>query len=253
MIEIHEIRTSSAVEKSYLDSMDYVINPYVGCSMGCLYCSARFMRDFTGHQEPWGKFIDVKTNAPQTISAKSCKGKSIFLSPVTDAYLPLERKYKLTRAILEKLIPLQPNLWILTKSDLVLRDIDLLKQFENCRVGFTITTIDDKLRKELEPFTSSVVNKLEALQTLKEAGIGTFVFVGPILPFLTDWKHIVLETKEYSDAYMFENLKISNGIWNDVEKWLEKRHPDLLEGYKRVYFSKNDYWKNLEEQIKAFC
>lgn len=255
MIKIKEIKTSSIITKSNLPDADYVINPYVGCMHSCIYCYARFMKRFTGHTEEWGKFVDVKVNAPDLIPTKTSKykGKLIFLASVTDAYLPLERKYQLTRKILEKLIPLQVNLGMQTKSDLLVRDIDLLKQFKNCEVGLTITTLDDSLREEIEPFTSSVQNRIKALEKLKEAGIKSYVFIGPILPFLTDWKKIILATKHSSDLYMFENLNIRGDIWSSVKKWLNERRPKLLEDYERVYFSKNNYWSKMEEEIKQFC
>ncbi len=172
------------------------------------------MKKFTGHTEDWGKFVDVKINAPDLIPTNTTKyiGKSIFLSSVTDAYLPFEKKYQLTRKILKKLIDLQPNLGIQTKSDLVLRDIDLLKQFKNCEVGFTITTLNDNLRKEIEPFTSSVQNRINALERLKKDGIKSYVFIGPILPFLTNWKEIILKTKHCSNLYMLENLNVKGSI-----------------------------------------
>jgi DNA repair photolyase len=255
MIKIKEIQASSIITKSNLPDADYVINPYVGCVHSCIYCYARFMKRFTGHTEPWGKFIDVKINAPDLIPNKTLKykGKTIFLASVTDAYLPLEIKYQLTRKILEKLISLQPNLGVQTKSDLVVRDIDLLKQFDNCEVGLTITTLDDNLRKEIEPFASSVQNRIETLQKLKEEGIRSYVFIGPILPFLTDWKEIILKTKHCSDLYMFENLNVRGDIWNSVKKWLNEKHPELLEDYEKIYFSKSDYWNKVEEEIKQFC
>jgi len=255
MIKVKEIQASSIITKSNLPDADYVINPYVGCAHSCIYCYARFMKRFTGHTEEWGGFIDVKINAPDLIPLKTekYKGKSIFLSSVTDPYLPLERKYQLTRKILEKLISLQPNLGVQTKSDLILRDIDLLKQFKNCEVGFTITALDDDLRKEIEPFTSPVENRIKALKKIKEAGIKTYVFIGPILPFLTDWKKIILKTKYCSDFYMFEDLNVKGSIWNSVKKWLKEKHPELAEKYERVYFSKSDYWSKIKEEIKQFC
>lgn len=254
-IKIRETRAKSIITRSNLPDADYVINPYVGCMHSCLYCYARFMKRFTGHTEPWGKFVDVKVNAPDLVPAKTLKyrKKSIFLSSVTDPYNPLEKKYQLTRKILEKLIPLQPDLGIQTKSDLVLRDIDLLGQFKNCEVGLTITTLDDNLRKEIEPFASAVQNRIKALRELKEAGIKTYVFIGPILPFFTEWKKIVYSTKESVDLYMFENLNIVGTVWNSVKKWLIEKHRNLLEEYQRIYFTKSDYWDKVEEEIELFC
>lgn len=254
-MKIKEIKAKSIITKSNLPDADFVINPYVGCLHGCIYCYGRFMKRFTGHQEPWGRFLDVKINAPDLIPIKTSryKGKSIFISSVTDPYLPLERKYQLTRKILEKLIPLEPNLAILTKSDLIIRDIDLLKQFKNCEVGLTITTFNDNLRKEIEPFASPVKNRIQALKRLKEAGLKTYVFIGPILPFLSDWKKIILETKKYVDCFMFENLNIVGAVGNLVKKWLQEKHPCLLKQYQDVCFSKSDYWAKMENEIKKFC
>lgn len=139
-MKLNEIKASSIITKSNLPDADYVINPYVGCMHSCIYCYARFMKRFTGHTENWGEFVDAKINASELIPEKTSKykGKSIFLSSVTDPYLSFERKYQLTRKVLKKLISLEPNLGIQTKSDLIVRDIDLLKQFKYCEAGLTI-------------------------------------------------------------------------------------------------------------------
>jgi DNA repair photolyase len=254
-LKIKEIKASLIITKSNLPDADYVINPYTGCMHSCIYCYARFMKRFTGHKEQWGEFIDVKINAPDLIPEKTSKykGKSIFLSSVTDPYLPLERNYQLTRKILEKLIPLQPNVGIQTKSDLILRDIDLLKKFKSCEAGITITALNDDLRKEIEPFTSSAENRIKALKKLHENGIRTYVFIGPILPFLTDWKDIILKTREFADFYMFENLNVFGTVWDSVKIWLKEKHPNLLEKYEDIYFSKGSYWDEVEDEIKKFC
>lgn len=255
MIKVREIKARSIITTSLLPDADFVINPYVGCIHSCFYCYARFMKRFTNHSEPWGKFIDVKINAPELIPTDSNKyiGKSILLSSVTDPYLPLERKLKLTRRILEKLISLKPALGILTKSDLVLRDMDLLKRFKDCEVGLTITTLDDNLRREAEPVAPSIPKRISALKKLEEEGIKTYVFIGPILPYLTDWKQIILATKEYTNSFMFENLNVSGIIWGLVKKWLKEKHPALLKNYELIYFSKSDFWDKMERDIKNFC
>jgi DNA repair photolyase len=255
MTKIREIKAKSIITRSNLPGTDYVINPYTGCIHSCLYCYARFMKRFTGHKEPWGKFIDVKINGPDLVPEGALKyeGKTIFMSSVTDPYNPLEGRYQLTRKILEKLIPLQPDLGIQTKSDLVLRDIDLLKQFKNCQVGMTVTTLDDTLRKEIEPSTSSVQRRINALKKLKEYGINTYIFIGPILPFFTEWKEIVCGTKKFTDSYMFENLNITGAVWSQVKKWLKKKHFDLLREYEHIYFTKDNYWDKVEKEVRKFC
>jgi DNA repair photolyase len=252
---LREITAKSIISKSNLPDSDFVINPYVGCMHSCVYCYARFMKRFTGHKEEWGSFIDVKTNAAELIPkyTEKFKGKSIFMSSVTDPYFPIERKYQLTRKILENLIPLQPNLGMQTKSDLVLRDIDLLKQFRQCEVGLTITTLDDSIRKEVEPFTSPVHDRIKALEKLKESKIRTYVFIGPIFPSITDWKKIIIETRHCADFYMFENLNVKGTIWESVKRWLQEKHPELIPEYERIYFSKSSYWDDVEQEIRRYC
>jgi DNA repair photolyase len=253
--KIKEIRASSIITKSNLPATDYVINPYVGCLHSCIYCYAVFMKRFTNHYEKWGTFIDVKINGPELVpkNTEKYKNKFILLSSVTDAYLPLEKKYQLTRKILHNLIPLEPKLGIQTKSNLVLRDLDLLKQFKDCEVGFTITTLDDNIRKKIEPLASSISQRISALEKLHSEKINTYVFIGPIMPFLTDWKKIILNTKHCVNTFMFENLNVNGIIWNSLRLFLNIYYPELLKEYEKICFTKNNYWKIVEQDIKSFC
>lgn len=276
MIKIREIKVKSVITKSGLD-VDYVINPYVGCLHGCIYCYARFMKRWTRHPEPWGRFLDVKVNAADLIphgsinspqeNAKKYKNKSIFISSVTDAYQPIERKYQLMRGILKKLIPLEPDLSVLTKSDLIVRDIDLIKQFKKCIVGVSLSSSDDKIRKEIEPFTSSVEKRINAVRQLKKAGIKTCIFLSPIFPYLTDWKDIIEKTKSFTNEFWFENLNLYPSLQNNISRWLKNCHPELVKQYKEIYFTKNDHknlvsnknlecfaysWNQVEKEIKEY-
>ena len=164
--------------------MDYCINPYVGCFHGCRYCYATFMKRFTGHTEPWGSFVDIKTNAPEVLhrQLRTAAAGHVLISSVTDPYQPMEEKYKLTRRCLEVLLPHQPSVNVLTKSPLILRDLDLLKQFKAITVGFTVGTDNDEIRRIFEPHAPPVEARIQALKTLFEAGLKTYVFIGPLLP-----------------------------------------------------------------------
>jgi DNA repair photolyase len=252
---IKEVTAKNIITKSNLPSADFVINPYVGCSHACIYCYARFMKRFTNHEEDWGKFVDAKINAAELVPAKLDKyrGKKFFISSVTDPYLHYEKEYKLTRRVLEKLVDIEAQIDIQSKSDLIVRDIDLLKQFKNCKAGMTVTTLDDKVRREVEPYTASVEKRLKALETLHEAEIFTYVFIGPIFPYLTDWKAIIEKTKPFVDEYVFENLNVKGSVWQDIAKWLKQKHPELYEKYMDIYFKKSDYWQLEEAQISTYC
>jgi len=254
-MKIKEIKVKSIIVKSGLPESDYVINPYIGCSHGCIYCYARFMKRFTGHLEKWGSFVDVKINAPDLVPENTDKyrGKSIIIGTVTDPYHPLEMRYKLTRRILQKLIPLEPCLDILTKSDLVVRDIDLIKQFKEHIISISISTLDNRLGKELEPGALPVERKISALEKLHQEGIITALFISPILPGITDWRKIVNKTKPFVKEYWFENLNLYPTIRANIYRFLKKVNPELIEKYKEIYSGKSDYWRKEEIAIRKFC
>lgn len=181
-MQIREIHAKMILSPSKV--YDWTINAYVGCAHGCSYCYARFMKRFSGHQENWGDFVDVKINAPELLAEEIKKKKrgGVWISGVCDAYQPLEKKYQLTRRCLEIL---QANQWpvaIQTKSSLVLKDLDVLKKFSDIEVGFTITTGDEKIRKTFEPHAPLIQDRIDALAKLHAAGIKTYVMIAPLLP-----------------------------------------------------------------------
>lgn len=131
-MKIKEIKSSSYISKSKLPDADYVINPYVGCPHKCIYCYAEFMKRFSGHSgEEWGDFLDVKRCGKAINGTSFCETDTLLFGSVTDAYNPFEKKYRITRNILEQLVTCKARIEILTKSDLVLRDIDIFKKMPN--------------------------------------------------------------------------------------------------------------------------
>ena len=255
MLTIREIKVKSIIVRSNLPDTDFVINLYVGCQHACIYCYARFIKKFTSRAEPWGKFVDVKINAPDLIPRESrkFKNKSVAISSVCDPYQPIERKYKLTRKILEKLIPLQPNLYIVTKSELVARDIDLFKQFKKCIVAISLSILDEKLQTQLEPFSSRAEARIDALKKLHNSGIQTALFISPIFPYLTDWKKIIEKTKNFVAEFWFENLNLYPSIKDKIYEFLKKNKPEIIDKYREIYSIKSDYWNVEEKRIKEFC
>ena len=163
---------------------DYTINPYIGCEHGCTYCYARFMKRFTGHKEHWGEFVDVKINAASLLQHEITRKRvgRVWVSGMCDAYQPIEKKYELTRRCLEILLEQCWPVTIQTKSPLVSRDIELLKQFKDVEVGLTITTADENLRKIFEPDSSPIRERIQTVEKLHFAGIKTFVMIAPMLP-----------------------------------------------------------------------
>jgi DNA repair photolyase len=142
------------------------------------------MKRFTGHIEPWGRFVDVKMNAPELLmkQLKRAEKGNIIVSSVTDPYQPVEAQYLITRKCLETLRYFHFPVAILTKSPLVLRDLDIISKLDNVEVGITITTDNDRIRRLFEPNAPPIDSRIEALKKLHRAGIPTYAFIGPTLP-----------------------------------------------------------------------
>lgn len=175
----------------FIKSYKFTLNPYSGCGFGCEYCYARFFAPTLEEQETWGGWIKVKENAVQLLRkariAKSIerrleRGDAIYMSTVTDPYQPIEQKVRLTRAILEELIEVQPHLTIQTRSPITVRDIGLFRRFDHIRVNFTITTDSEAVRLRYEPHCPSIEVRLKAAQIVAEAGVPIGVSISPMLP-----------------------------------------------------------------------
>lgn len=209
-MKIREIKAKSILSKSQI--YDYALNPYVGCQHACVYCYAKFMKRFTGHSERWGEFIDVKINAPELLAYELKKKRvgRIWISGVCDPYQPLERKYKLTKKCLDILVENGWPFTVQTKSDLVLRDIDMLKRSKDAEVGFTITTADEKIRRIFEPGAPLLKKRIEALSNLHSEGIKTFAMIAPILP---DAEGLVSVLKGKVEYVILDRLNYHYADW----------------------------------------
>jgi DNA repair photolyase len=181
-ILVKELHGKTILSKSRV--LDYTINPYVGCQHACTYCYARFIKRFTGHREEWGQFVDVKTNAPSLLQNEIRKKKMgrVWISGLSDPYQPLEKEYELTRKCLEILSRHGWPVTIQTKSPLVLRDLELLREFRGLEVTFSIATADESMRQLFEPNSPSLGERIETLEKLHSAGVKTSAMIAPMLP-----------------------------------------------------------------------
>ncbi|RLF93230.1 radical SAM protein [Thermococci archaeon] len=224
-VKIKEIYCKSVLSKSGIYGVDYALNPYTGCQHGCIYCYAIFMRRFTNRKEKWGEFVDIKINAPTILSKeiKKFQKDSILISSVTDAYQPLERKYEITRKCLNVLSKYDFPVTFLTKSDLILRDLDLIEQM-NSKVGFTFTTIDENIRKIFEPRASSIEKRLDALENIENK----YIFFGPILPLFSDTEEkireafIKFEEKNVKRLYI-DKMNLYPNVWKRMKEFLDRK------------------------------
>lgn len=262
---------------------DYSINPYYGCSFNCIYCYTKGSK----YGEHIMKGLSAKINAP-TILEKQLKRRSrkgeygiIALSTSTEAYMQIEEKLNLTRSILKIILRYRFPVHILTKSKLVLRDMDILKKIdENARlpkdleqkldhgaiISFSISTLDEKLAKILEPGAPKPTERLETMKKFKEAGFLTGVCFIPVLPFLSDSEEqldeMIKTAAEYGvDFCLIGALTLFGSGPRDCKtlyyRFLEEYYPELVPKYKKLYGNfwapSNQYQKRLEEISRRLC
>ena len=248
---IKRVSVKSVLTKSNLPVSDFSANPYVGCEHACKYCYASFMKRFTNHSEEWGSFVDVK-EWPTIKNPGKYSGKEIFLSSVTDPYQPLEEKYLRTRKLLEELQGSGAKISIATKSDLILRDLNLLKTFPNARVSFSINTLDEKFRSDMDNAVS-IERRLNAMKILHDAKIRTTCFISPIFPGISDVKAIIERAKDFCNLIWLENLNLRGDYKGRILNYIHENYPELDGLYHEIYIKKNlSYWFDLNEEIKEF-
>lgn len=258
VVAVRETRCKTALSRSRIYGVDYSLNPYLGCQHGCVYCFARFMTRYSHHGGEWGSFVDVKTNILQRLASelpRKPKGL-VLLSSVTDPYQPLEERYELTRGALTLLAKHEFPTTLLTKSDLVVRDIDLIKRLRDCEVGLTITTLDKDVKRAFEPLATPVENRLEALRKLNREGVETYAFLGPLLPYLSeDCLPELLD--ELCDAgvnrVLVDRLNLKAGNWKTIHGALSGHFPDLLPKFEEALFKPSGYYERLRQKISEMC
>ncbi len=242
----------TVMTKSKLPASDYAVNPYVGCPHKCAYCYASFMKRFTGHEEPWGDFIDVK-EFPPIKKPERYVGKRLFVGSVTDGYNPYEKQFEKTKEILQQFVGLDVDITISTKSGLVVRDVALLKQLEHVLVAFSINTLDEGFRADMD-HASPIADRIAAMRVLHENGIDTATFISPIFPEITVVEDIVRATKDVCGAFWLENLNLRGGYKRRILDYVEERYPQHLPLYQDIY-QKGDrsYWVTLSKRLADYA
>lgn len=243
-MKITEVKCKTALSKSNLPGLDYSLNPYRGCQHSCAYCYVPNVLRIK--REDWGNFVNIKTNIPNVLAKELPKKRPgiVALSTVTDPYQQIEKKYKLTRYCLEQLLRYDFPVHIQTKSDLVLRDIDLISKFADIEIMFSIGTLNDSERELLEPYSSTIQNRLDAMKEISDIGIKTSVFFGPIYPTIKkqDLSDIIKTFVEFgAKEIMVDKFNLKPGIL----PILEETFPN------HKHFLKNDfYFKQVLNEAK---
>ncbi len=186
--------------KGFMDTYDYTLNPYSGCSFGCNYCYAAFFSYTKEKMDNWGYWVKIKENALNLLMKfrkKPLLNKTIYLSSVTDPYQPIEKELEMTRNILQEFIDYHKvRLVIQTRSPLVTRDIDLFKKFETIQINMTVTTDSEDVRKIFEPLCPSNKIRLKAITEIQQSNINACITITPLLPVIDahEFSKILLET-----------------------------------------------------------
>lgn len=251
-MNIQNITVKNILTKSSLPVGDYSVNPYVGCTHACKYCYASFMKRFTRHPEPWGTFLDVKY-WQEIRNPKKYAGKHLFIGSVTDPYNPQEEVYQRTRELLIQLQGSGAAITIATKSDLVLRDLDLIRTFPRARVSWSINTLDEPFQKDMDQAVS-ITRRLKAMKTFFEAGIRTTCFISPIFPGITDIPAIVRKTRDQCNLIWLENLNLRGSYKQNILTYIAENYPELIPLYHEIYqLGSRRYWEMLDAEMQEFA
>jgi len=255
---VFAFRCKSVLSRSRIPSLDYAVNPYFGCEHACVYCYATFMLKFREAPGPWGSFVGVKENAPDVLAREVARRKpgSVMFGSVCDAYQPEEARYGITGACLRAFAGVRGfEVGILTKSDLVVRDVDVLRSIERPRVGFTVTTLDDGLAGIFEPGAPPPRSRLEAMREIARAGIPVWGFLGPVLPTFSDSEETlraILGAMLDAGAghVLVDTLNLYPRVRGQVLPLIAGRFPDRLPAYKAISAEPGRYAAALAGRVR---
>jgi DNA repair photolyase len=266
--EYVEVACKSALNRVQGMPFRWSLNPYSGCAHACVYCYARSHYALAGHGDPGREFetrILVKTNFAEVLRRELGRPgwtfETVALGTVTDCYQPAEGRFRITRAVLEALRDVANPIGMVTKSPLVLRDLEILAQLARTakvRVFFTVTTVDLDLWRRLEPGTASPFKRLEVMRRLNAAGVRSGVLLAPILPGITDsaasLDAVAQAAAEHDAAFLgTSTLRLAPVVKEQYLGFVNREYPDLLPRYERAYFRSNapqEYQRALDERVE---
>ncbi len=239
------------VESCTLEDFNFQIDPYVGCTHGCRYCYTQNQSELDWEHEV-GIHPDMRERLRRELSSLS--PQTIYLGMNTDPYQPLEKEYRQTRSVLELLKERGFSACILTKSDLLLRDVDLLKEMPHASGGVSIAFQDDSVRRLFEEETIPNRDRIRAIARLKEEGVETYVLICPVMPYITETETLMDEAQPYADTIWIYSLSMKsrgNKNWLKIRPVLEEHFSEIIERFEEVVFSDHhSYWRELRRQLE---
>jgi len=237
--------------KCTLKDLDYQVDTYVGCEHYCYYCYA-----LNKAETDWTKEILIYKDITDQLNNElsNIPPQTIYMGWQTDPYQPCEAEYRQTRQVLELLLEKSFSASILTKSELILRDIDVLKKMDNASVSVSVAFNDNRIRQQFESNTINTEARIGALVKLRKAGIKTSALICPVIPYITDVTPLIDMLAPYTNVIWIYGLSIqerSDRNWQNVEGILNSHFPNLKEQIEAVIFSKDhSYWTQLRHDLE---
>jgi DNA repair photolyase len=253
MIEYKEVKISRILNPTSIDLGEYVINPFMGCEYSCLYCYVRSNKVISKRSGEWGAYVDIRINAPERLEKEIAlrKPKCVLLGSTTDCFQPAERKYEITKKILEILNKHGVYYNILTRSPAVAEYIDLLKQGFCKKIYFTINNTAAEIKNKLEPKSPAHESRFKAVNKMLDENIGVVPYFSPILPWLSDFKDI-FSLFPRSDSVEFEGLNMNLVNINDIISGITSIRPDLQAKYEKLLKDRafyDSFWQGVKKDI----
>lgn len=254
MLEINEITINRILNPTSIDLGEYVINPYMGCEFACLYCYVRSNKVVRKREKPWGTYVDVRSNAPDLLEKEVLekKPKNVLLGSTTECFQPIEKKFQLTRKLLEILNRYKVPYVILTRSPYIVDYIPLLNQGFCTRIYFTVNNFSHTLKQVLEPKSPSFSSRNNAVHALLDEGISVIPYYSPVIPWVTDIKE-AFSTFETAERIEFEYLNFNFKNTTEIINNISLAIPALKEKFTSMLCERAFYeqiWKESDVEIE---
>jgi len=254
-MEIREVKISRILNPTSIDLGEYVINPFLGCELGCLYCYVRSNRVVSRKDKPWGDYVDIRINAPEQLEKelKKKKPKTVLLGSTTECFQPLEKKCQLTRRLLEILNYHKVFYVILTRSPYILDYIHLLKGGFCKKIYFTVNDFSPGFKHVLEPRSAGFEYRAEAVNALLSEGLPVIPYFSPVLPEISNLEG-TFKKFDKSESIEFECLNFNLKNISDIIDAIISIEPSLETFYKKMRVDPEFYskaWGKIKNEIDA--
>lgn len=250
------VQVKSPLVKSGLGSGGFSANPYVGCPHACMYCYVPCMSrgPADSHRGPWGTYLIVKQWEPiPGPVARNYVAQRITIGTATDPYMPLEPHFQRTHALLEELVESCARVTVITKSDLVLRDIELLCAFDEIMIAFSINTLDERFKDDMDA-APAIARRLEAMRACKDAGLMTSCFISPVFPMVTDWVEIIEAVRNNCDCIWLDGLNLQQGNLGKVTGYISAEYSWAFPLYRRMFRDGDtSWWLKESGKLQEYC